>query len=188
MNNRTKTFKELHEELQAFHVKYLAELAECSKYLKGGGMVKEMPDTVDTMFFLREVENLCEDLRKEAKARRELAGKLIAIVQTEASLAEGGGTFDMTVRGEFATGSPDMKQTPAIPRPGTDRYMALGKALGIPEAPLKAGYIRFGWSQVSDFYGRLLAEGKNPPPGLEEKSYTQYSTVIRRKKQQQSDE
>ena len=144
-------------------------------------------DQVDLGWCFREIEKMCDELRKEFKSRKELIGKVLALRIAEEAMNDMGslsGEKSMTVHGEFASGIPDVSQSASLPRPDTADYVALCKYLGIIDEDLVgSGVVRFSYTSLSDLVTRLAAEGKPLPDGIA-KTYSVYSTIFRTKKRE----
>lgn len=128
---------------------------------------------VDLGFLFRELENRFDEERKDAKARKELIGKLIAFNAMQTA-----GDVD-TIRGELATGTPDVSMIADLPKKGTPEYNMLATALNVPTDALQ--FLRLDWKAITAYVTELMAQGKKVPAGLN-KTRPVYATTFRRKK------
>lgn len=129
---------------------------------------------VDLGFLCREIGKLSDELRKESNAKQMLIGKTIAMEVTQASLA--GEISSPTVRGELATGTPDVRQISSVPKPGTPQFKEVADFLGLTDPDGKV--IRFSFTGLSDWLTERAGEGKQVPACLN--VYTEFKTIFRR--------
>lgn len=143
-------------------------------------------DQCDIGWCFREIAKVADEIRKECKARQELVGKLLAFRMTEDCMndmdAALSGGDALTVRGRFASGTPEVKQHAALPRAGSEEYSLLCKALGLDnDKVIESGVVQFSFNKLADYVSGLMSEGKQIPPGIT-KTYPSYSTIFRTKK------
>lgn len=143
------------------------------------GAPYSVEDLCDIGFLCRELNKISDELRKEAEAKKDLIGMKIAYIMTERSVSEP--DINMTVHGELATGSPDVKTAAAIPKWGSPEYKALCDYFKIPEEAQQTGMFSVNYNRMADIITRMAEEGKNPPPGVL-KTYPKFSTVFRERK------
>lgn len=156
------------------------------------GMIAEIkaeryprPAQCDIGWAFREIAKIADEIRKEAKARQELVGQILALRMTEdvmndmEALAQGD---SLTVRGRFASGTPDVKQQAALPRSGSKEYSQLCNALGLADKEvIESGLVQFSFRKLGDYVSKFMAEGRQIPEGIT-KTYPLYSTIFRTKK------
>lgn len=135
-------------------------------------------DLCDMGFFCKQMESLLDELRKETKARKELIGRIIAFNRTKAFIADP--TIDPTVRGKYATGTPDVRQEAELPKKGTDEYFAFTDHFGVPRGVAEQGILKLDWNSVGDMCTQLAEDGKKMPPGLG-RMIPKYVTTFRKK-------
>ena len=135
------------------------------------------PQLCDVGYLLREIETLLDDWRKDCKARKELAGKILAFNFTQASLSDATLT---RIKGTLATGTPDVKVRVKIPPKGTPEYAEALKVLNVPEALVKDGVLKIDWDGISAMATRYANEGKNMPAVLNQ-TFPEYVTVFRKR-------
>ena len=163
------------EATQAFHTKLLLLLIDASEELKSAGALGR-PEIADVGFLCREMENIYDELRKEVKARKELAGRIIA--EESARRVTQDPSAEMNVRGTLCTAQPDVKLIPSIPRPGSPEYERLCQHFGVAEEFAGLGVIRYHFNTMVDYLAKLMAEGRPLPDGIV-KTYSQFTTVFR---------
>ena len=127
------------------------------------------PDMVDIGFFFREIMTLADDLRKEAKARSELAGKLICLDTIE--------TGDTTTRGQYATGSSEGGVKPSLPRVGSPEHEQLCDLFGVAEGNREV--VRFHWKTIKEQMEQAAQDGKDFPVIIP--TTPDFKTVYRRR-------
>lgn len=136
------------------------------------------PDLTDIGFLWRELENLLDDARKEAKAKKELISKILAMRKTREFMDDP--SIDLTVHGKIAYGSPNVRQVPGLPRPGTPHYKKLCDHFEIPDVVASKGLVKFSFNELADYLTGLGEDGVNAPEGV--RTYPVYSMTYRRKK------
>lgn len=128
-----------------------------------------LPDMVDATFLLRECAVFCEDLRKEFNRMQELIERTACYMHTQDSIKDP--STPERVRGEFATGTPNVTETASLPKAGSEEDLALRAALGLQDSPLT----RIHWPTMNEHLSMLSSEGKPLPPGIDpSKTHTQY--------------
>jgi hypothetical protein len=136
----------------------------------------DRPQLVDLGFLCREIAAISDELRKEANAKQMLIGKVIAMEVTRASLA--GEISSPTVRGELATGTPDVREIASCPKPGTPQFREVAEFLGLPEAEVDGRLFSLRFTGLSDWLTQMAAEGKEVPKAINR--YTEFKTIFRR--------
>ena len=120
--------------------------------------VHSQPERVDLGFLFRELENLFDDQRKDAKARKELLEKLIAFeaVQTD-------GDVD-PIRGELATGIVDLGQMVEVPKQGSEDYEQFIDGIGVPRRV--CALMKLDWKAIQAHATECAEQGLPLPKGL----------------------
>lgn len=118
-----------------------------------------MASLVDTGFMLREIEGLFDELRKEAKAKREHVDRMIG--QRE-SLCLLKGTPERT-HGHYATGSVKRREETIAPTPGSPEFHELMDHFQLPQVDARA-LIKFRFQELSEYYQQCADEGRPKPP------------------------
>jgi hypothetical protein len=136
----------------------------------------EAPEMTDIGFLLRELERAFDEMRKEAKMRKEFISRILA-AKCVASLNE-----EQTVGkfvGDLATATPDAKVYPKVPKPGSVEYAELLRYFGVPDPVIKAGVLKPSFTQTQEWLQARAAEGLNPPDCLG--TYSDAICVFRRR-------
>jgi len=173
--------EELHDELKIFLDKVYNYLSETEDSVK---TTMTMPDRVDTGFFMREMEKLLEEIRKDVKARKELCGSIVAMSIAKDAL-NNPEKWEEFVEGRFAKALPHIKSLPKIPKRGTPEYEELCEWLKVDKE--LEPFISMRWSTLCDLCTELAEEGKKLPPGIRH-AYTEYTTIFRRRNNRDSKE
>lgn len=176
MVERTQNLWELLDEFRGLYQKLLEELMSASDDMKAKKL--STSDLADVGFLCRELERLSDDLRKDCKARKELAGKIISFIVTQESLNDD--SANDTVRGELATATPYVKQLPRLPARGSAMYSAFCKDLGVPQNVIDQGVIKIDWKGAIEFVTERMQDGLPLPKGISE-TYPEFSCVFRRR-------
>lgn len=134
-------------------------------------------DLVDLGFLCREMTRLSDELRKEANAKQQLIGKVIALEVTRASLA--GDISSPTVRGTLATGTPDVREIASCPKPGSPQFKEVAEFLGLPEDQQDGNLYSLRFTGLSDWLTKMAEEGKDVPKAINR--YTEFKTIFRKR-------
>lgn len=172
--------RELYDRLQILVSDYISL---CMRVLAAA----ERPDfneseMCDVGYLLRESEKLSDELRKETKAKKDLVGKVLAlrvIMQHEHDP-----TTDLKAEGELATGVPDVKMRPKLPKHGTEQYDALMRFFGVPDEFARTGALSIHFVHMSELLTRLAEEGRQTPPGITD-TFPEHTMTFRKKKRRQ---
>lgn len=135
------------------------------------------PDMVDAGFFLRRMEDVLEELRKDAKAVRELIGQVIALDLTREQLADP--SCPGTARGQHATAVPDCKTRYRLPKTGTADYLRIMSMLGVPADVASAGALKLDFIGFSEMMMAREQTGEQGVPDGVGK-FVEYTCVFRR--------
>lgn len=175
MHEDTKALQKYHESAQAMLVAAHGLFTDIIEKIKR----QEYRDETlcDLGFLFREIANISEELRKEASAKQELAGMVLAQRVTTAHVNDP--TIDPTVRGELATGMPRLKQEGSVPKYGTPEYVSFCRFLGLPEEAIRRGIFTLSYQRTAELLTELAEQGKNPPSGIA-KTYNKFSTTFTR--------
>jgi len=148
-----REFGDLHHEL-------MLELGNITAKLKKREYSKE--ELCDIGFLCRELERSFDDWRKDCKARRELAEKVLAYSVMMESLD---GEADDVVRGKLARAVCDVKKEAIIPKRGTDEFYSLMEHFGVTGEATEV--LKFDWKRMAEFVTKLAEEGKEVPKGID---------------------
>lgn len=156
-------------ELQEVHKRVYDDLAWISRQMKVAGSYS-LQELTDIGFLCREMERLLDDWRKDCKARKELAGKLLAkgvLDSAEATDLEA----SLTVRGELATATPDVSMVAELPKAGTPEFVAYCEFYGIPKdkADNELFPLAIHWKRAQLDLQQRMERGLPQPPGLGKK-------------------
>lgn len=172
-----KEFLGVKDEVHLLYNLVYGFLSKNNELLKSRKLSNE--ELCDFGFFSRELEKLFDELRKEAKARKELCGQIIAYRLTQASLSDP--TIKMKVQGEYATGSPDVKMEMGLPKKFTDEYYQLTDHFGVSRKIAESGILRLDWKMCSEFLTKQMNDGKPIPKGFG-RQYPKFTTTYRKRK------
>jgi len=161
------------DRVEDVHVETLRALIELSDTVKKNEASLTSEQLCDAGFMCRQMERWADELRKEAKARRERLAYLIAYRAAQAVATNP--TAETTVRGKYATGTPDVKVAAGLPKRDTPEYAKLCEWLGVSEEAQKSGAIRFHFNTLMDIVSERIAAGQDVPPGIT-KTYSMFVT------------
>ncbi len=193
MNKFIERAIKIQDRLIAAHKDMYDLIAESDPSMKSGKDFTQA-DYVDFGIIFRDIENMMDEIRKEAKARHETAGRIIAMIWSQLALANPNNPPDEVVRGELGSASPNVKQQGKIPERGTPEYFDFLKFLGFPKevadkycfstdnipTPLK---LSVDWNGLGDWLTYRAAAGLPVPPSIG-KTYPVFSSTFRRSKKQ----
>lgn len=172
-----KEFLMVKDEVHLLYNLVYGFLSKNNELLKSKKLSNE--ELCDFGFFCRELEKLFDELRKEAKARKELCGQIIAYRLTQASLSDP--TLKMKVRGDFATGIPDVKIEMGLPKKFTEEYYQITDHFDVPRKVAETGILKLDWKSVTEHCTKLVQDGKLLPKGFG-KQYPKFTIVYRKRK------
>lgn len=134
------------------------------------------PDECDLGFLLRTIQENCEEIRKEAKARMEFSGRIIAYEITVESLQT---NSVETVQGNFCSAWPTVSQVGEVPSKNSPAFKEFCKSLGIDTDIAEKGIVKFSYTGLSEWITQKIQEGQKVPEGV--KSRPEYKMIYRRK-------
>ena len=161
--------------MQDQNILLMGELSNADKAIRSGA---SDADLVDAGFLSRELENMFDELRKEAKARREFVE--MELTKRGATRVVSGEDSDNLVHGTLARAKVDAVMTANIPEKGTPEWGRLMKDLGIPEEPVKNGLVSVSFRGLSSLLTARAEKGLPPPAGIS-RMYAQPKVVFTRK-------
>ena len=173
MHDDVKRILQWHDEYLGIYQRLYHDLTEMIEKVKRGEYPPEI--LVDLGFLCREMGKVSDDLRKECEAKKDLIGRMVALSVAQQDLDSPGA--DQTVRGELASGTPDVSQQAAIPKFGTPEYGALCAFLGLTGDAVQKGIVGFSFTRLSQMVTEMASQGRNPPPGVL-KTYPKFQTVF----------
>lgn len=167
--------RNLYADIQELQIRAYAEFIKVVDEVRQDRMPDS--DMVDLGFLCREIAGLADDIRKEASAKQELAGRIIALRVAKRSLQ---GSTEDTVRGKLATGKPDVKVIPVLPKHGTPEYTELCAFFGVPPELVDSGAVSFSFTRLSELCAERMREGKEVPPGVRKTHTVAMTTFYKR--------
>lgn len=170
------TLRKYLEDLQNAHLNLVGICHVIGERIKRNELAEEL--LCDVGGTLKSLQDLFDECRKEAKAKSEMAGKVIGVMASMKAVEEPG--VDSTVRGQYYTGTPDVKLRPKVPKTGSPEYEEMLRYFSIPEATIKDAMLGVNFSEMTIVLTRLAAAGRPVPPGLG--TYKEYVTTFRKKK------
>lgn len=141
----------------------------------------EQSERVDLAFLMRELSELCDDLRKESNKARELLDNVMCAVWAK-EFEEHPETGP--IRGTLATATPKVRFGVTLPSKSKDpeRYEEFMRWLEIPQELIDAGVVSTHWPRMTEWLTERAKEGRPMPAGIDvESTYPVYSTTLRRK-------
>ena len=136
-----------------------------------------LPEMVDLLFIFDQSEQRIEDLRKELS---KFCKQMIAIICAQwvkDNLTE---INVEPIRGELATGSPDVGKSITLPKSDSQEYADLLFELCIP--PKYASLIRIHWPAMSEYISAILSAGGAVPECLRQQiTHPEYKCTLRPK-------
>lgn len=134
-------------------------------------------DLVDIGFFFREMGKVLDECRKDCQGRSDLIGKIIALYVAKNALNDPD-SWKGVIHGRYASGSPDLKQAPKLPKRGTEGFDQLMQFLGITKE--QSEFLSFRFSEMRALISDKVERGEKLPPGVDA-TFSEYSTTYRKK-------
>lgn len=165
----------IHQKARALMMEVSAGLTELTPGIKDQRYPRG--DQVDVGYFMRQIELILDETRKDFAARRGLIGQILAMMITREQMANP--DRDVRARGRFASGVPDVKTRYRVPKPGCREYEELMVTLGLPTDAIKHGAIKLDFIGFSDLMMAREQVGKTGiPDGIT--TFPEYVTVFRK--------
>ena len=139
------------------------------------------PQLADMGFLCRELENAFDEVRKDAKARKELVAKVLGVRVAQSSIEDPENPIETPVRGLLCTASPKVQNRARIPGRRSDDYQPFMDHLGVPRETTELKILEPHYVAVNEWLDRLTQEGLPLPPGCTLSS-TAYGCDFRRRR------
>ncbi len=136
-------------------------------------------DLTNLVYITKKTSELCDDLRKELNELESLAGKIVCAKWMKANVNDMSAA--QPIRAKVATGTPDLGQIAAIPKPKSDPkdYSKLLTFLGVPKDKHESGMIRVHWPSFQKHCNELASKGQPLPPGIDpNKTYPDFKLKV----------
>ena len=167
-------FEAIHDSVVQAHEKLVGDLMVMREPIQKGQVPTDV--LVDVGFLLREMQRHLDEMRKDAKAREELIGRILCLQSIRAM--QGGEA--VSLKGQLATGSPKLGYSPQLPELGTPDYDDLMAFLKVPKEAYGNKLVVPHWKHVQELLNELAEQGKDSPPGVKQKP--EYKTIFTRRK------
>lgn len=132
---------------------------------------------VDRAYFLRELRDLSDDIRKECDRTHNIMCQAACMLWATENVNEPHNA--KPIHGEIATGTPTVKTMASLPKPGNKAFIELMDWLGI-KSEKGLGACRPHWPSMVELVTKEAEAGRPLPPGME-KTYTKYSVILKRR-------
>lgn len=179
-NDTVARMEQLLAEFQEFHRQLLTQCVDVDQLIRNREL--DRPDEVDLGFLLREIENTADEIRKEAAARKQFSGRIIAAELTQESLTSG---KIGSVYGQLCSAYPDVGQTTFTPKPGGEPFKKLCGQLGLEGEAVELGLFKFSYRALADYLTERMKKGEQLPEGLE--MQPDYKMIYRRGRPKKAD-
>jgi len=140
-------------------------------------------DRADLVYFMKQLADSWDDLRKEANKIREVLDNIMGTVWVADSL--NGKTKQKSVKGTIGLVTPKMKITPKIPSPRTEptKYGMMLKDLGVTnDEVIERGVLRLHWPSMTEWLTELAEQGKPAPKGVDaDATDSKYTSSVRKR-------
>ncbi len=176
MEDLTERLKAHLSKVVALHAEGFGILKDAADFIRSAE--SPLSDMVDLGYLLRDCERHHDELRKDAKAHQELAGKVIAYRRIQDTMNEE--CPDLKVQGNLATGTPELKSRVKIPKKGTPEYAALCAHFGITNSAIDGALFSPHYVRIADYAHEIQEAGGSLPPGVE-LGQPHYSTIFRKR-------
>lgn len=139
-----------------------------------------IPDLTDAGFICREAEELFDEMRKQAKAHKELAAKVLYLTMAERAISHPE-TAEEKSKGALASATPRVSIIADQPHRGTDEYVAFMRDVYVPDRIIADGLLKPDFKALGELVTRLIEDGKPLPPGIN-RTWKAYDAVYVRKR------
>lgn len=155
--------QKLTEELKELHHRVYEHLSLIDERMKKNQTSNQ--DMVDLGFLCREQEELLDEMRKNAKARKEFTQRMLVTLWTGAALTPT--PLPDTIKATLASANNfRIKKMAQLPEYGGEDYVLYLRSLGIPEEVISKGLVKPDWDKTAEHVTTLLEDGKKLPPGI----------------------
>lgn len=141
-------------------------------------------DRVDAVFLVRRLEELADDLRKEAKKVREMGERIACLRWTVESEADD--ETPRSIKGRYVTATPNMRMSANLPshKSNPEAYAAFMRSVGIDpdSAVVQTGAVQMHFPGLERMLTQLAAEAK-PLPTLPADSLIPVYTLTMRSRE-----
>lgn len=164
-HERLVSLIKLIEKVEELHSQVVVEMSELLPCIKDRTLSND--ELTDAGWLLRHGQSFLDETRKELKAKDALISNLLVFEAAKKTVANP--SADTTYRGELASGTPDSKPRPKIPRRGTPEYnKLLLYLLGSNVDPnlIASGIFDFSFTQLSEFAEKRMSEGRPIPENV----------------------
>jgi hypothetical protein len=130
----------------------------------------DLPTIADVAYALRQASELFRGVAVRVEEASETAQKMACAVCV--------GTSDVTtIRGRWATCTPDMRSSPSLPSPSRDpeAYASMCEFFGVPAD----GRFRPHWPAIRDWATAELAGGRRVPEFISGAERLEYALIMR---------
>jgi len=132
----------------------------------------------DIGFLSREIVKICEEMRKDINAMKELVDKVLC---TKIMLdAVNSTSKDDTVRTELCSGKPHIKKIVRVPAKDSPEYTQMLQFFGVKPEDIDKGVLRVSYSALCAFVTEQAELGKQTPEFIPQ--VYDYFTITHRKK------
>jgi hypothetical protein len=178
MHQAVKELNELKIKVEDTLAEAYLSLQEYMDDIRSGNM--EVEDLSDIGLFCRQIKDMCDELRKEAKAREMFIGQQLARRITK--LAMSGEIDSMSIKGNYSSCSPKIKKLLFPPKVDSPAYKEMCDFLGIPDDhPFRErGIVDFHCKALSTWATEEYEKG-SPAPDWATRMHTDYTTVFRQR-------
>lgn len=153
----------LYECLQHLHQEYISIFRIIADLIKKRKL--SYTQYADVGYFFRELESLFDELRKDAKAHKELNSKILSLLLQQEFLQNP--DSPESVSGDYASARPTITKRPKVPKRDSKEMEMLCKHFNIPLETLDEGIFKLDWKKTSDYLTELAEQGKELPIPLE---------------------
>lgn len=171
MHSRVKEVKDMYIRVENMHRIVYGLLVQVRDDLKG-----PIPqgDRVDLSYLLNQIAKMLKDIEKESRLLREQNDNIVCFkAMTEGSVEK--------IKGEVATGTPDVKMTAKLPRKDSEEFLALMEDLGISHEVVGLDAVRPHYPGLVELISQRVAAGGNPPKGVDVNTmHPKYSLILRK--------
>lgn len=191
MNDFVNEAQRIYDQAKKLHTDMYSLIARSDNSLKKSDGFSSS-DYVDFGILFRDIEDTLVEAGKEARARHELCGRMIAMLHTQETLQ--GRTSHDFIRGELGIATPKFEQQGKLPERGSPEYFDFLEFVGFPKEVIKKHLfadddlpnplkLSIDWNGLREWLTWRAAASLPIPPSIG-KTYPMFSSVFRRSKKQ----
>lgn len=181
MTHRTQALLELRAELTELHKKIFSLTVQLEADIKNPSLAMTVEEHCDNSWVFEKLSELIKDLNTTINGMSEMSQQVAAMKQITAHINS---ESCPPIKGELATGTPNVKSRVKLPTLKGDRenYLKMMQYFGVSEDTAISDIFRLHWPKMCEYISERASRGLPLPPGLDARIYPIYSLSLRTKR------